>query len=841
MKKLLILFVAVFIAAVSLAQTSGTAQQSYQKFNSLLAANSAESELYNALDKCYKDNFAALDTYAQGSSQHQAAKSVLVTIWPYLRNAALYYEHKDDRKSVHFAQAYVDIPTSQYFQGEYLEKDSYYHMFVYKAAYLPYTNRNYTHAVKYFKEYLDIGAEDYREMVLVLLAQSYYHLNDYEQVKSLISDPVAKAVSTDKYLNLLSMAINACIATEDDRMMQRFLSEALNIQPDQMELLNIQSNLYEKNGNYEAALKTYQKLFSKNPTSLSIAKGVARSNYNLGVTYVHKATLESDRRIAGQYDNHAIRYFESAIPVLKDVLRAEPSSLAYHKALAVSYQMTGKKNELTTQNQKISSMGGRAVTIDDVPSLMAAAPSNNTMSSSVNVASHNVQSGEIPLYSQYAKTFVEENIHKWQAKDPYETNDEYKSRVNQKTREAKVQSLLKEAEAEYIKMYTRDLKISDFNLCPYDAENEVFLAESAYGEILIPVPRAKNEARIFESTWNGVQCHNPRYAVDNDKIVLQALTFVTPMGNSYRYDNNGAMTYTQTEVDIQFADIDYSSLGSSKSSKPKHQIKKEKVTVGVSDVDKNIPVSKVVNDKTFAVIIANENYNVVSDVPMALNDGTIFKEYCMKTLGLPENNVRFYEDATSGTMLRAISDIQTIAQAYKGDLNVIFYYAGHGFPDEHTKDAYLLPVDGDGTHIDIGYSLARLYSELSEMEARSVCVFLDACFSGAQRDGDMLASARGVALKPQPAAPRGNMIVFSAASDDETALPYEDKGHGLFTYYLLKKLQESKGTATMEEISRYVIDEVSKKSIVVNHKSQTPQIVPSASLSSSWKSMKLKP
>lgn len=108
---------------------------------------------------------------------------------------------------------------------------------------------------------------------------------------------------------------------------------------------------------------------------------------------------------------------------------------------------------------------------------------------------------------------------------------------------------------------------------------------------------------------------------------------------------------------------------------------------------------------------------------------------------------------------------------------------------------------------DIGYSLAKLYPELSELEARSVYVFLDACFSGAQRDGETLASVRGVTLKPQPASPRGNMVVFSAASDDETALPYEDKGHGLFTYYLLK----------------------------------TPQIVPSASMSSSWKSMKLKP
>ena len=65
---------------------------------------------------------------------------------------------------------------------------------------------------------------------------------------------------------------------------------------------------------------------------------------------------------------------------------------------------------------------------------------------------------------------------------------------------------------------------------------------------------------------------------------------------------------------------------------------------------------------------------------------------------------------------------------------------------------------------------------------------MDACFSGAQRGEGMLISARGIALKTKQEIPQGNLIVFSAASDDQTAFPYKEKGHGLFTYYLLKKL-----------------------------------------------------
>jgi hypothetical protein len=55
----------------------------------------------------------------------------------------------------------------------------------------------------------------------------------------------------------------------------------------------------------------------------------------------------------------------------------------------------------------------------------------------------------------------------------------------------------------------------------------------------------------------------------------------------------------------------------------------------------------------------------------------------------------------------------------------------------------------------------------------------------------MLASARGVAIKVKEEKPQGNLVVVSASQGDETAYPYNEKRHGLFTYYLLEKLQES--------------------------------------------------
>ena len=259
-----------------------------------------------------------------------------------------------------------------------------------------------------------------------------------------------------------------------------------------------------------------------------------------------------------------------------------------------------------------------------------------------------------------------------------------------------------------------------------------------------------------------------------------------------------------------------------------------------SDVDKDIPVGKQSNENTFAFIIANENYPD-APVPYALNDGRIFKEYCNKTLGIPEKNISLYEDATFGNIITAMEKMKDLADAFDGEASVILYYAGHGFPDEKQSTAYLLPIDGNASDITTtGYSLAKLYKDLALLKLKSSVVFLDACFSGAKREDNMLASSRGVAIKVKEEAPTGNMVVFSAAQGDETAHQMEEKGHGLFTYYLLKELQQTNGDVTLGALAEYVTKQVKRQSVVINNKKQTPTVVPSESLLNSWRDKKLK-
>ena len=247
-----------------------------------------------------------------------------------------------------------------------------------------------------------------------------------------------------------------------------------------------------------------------------------------------------------------------------------------------------------------------------------------------------------------------------------------------------------------------------------------------------------------------------------------------------------------------------------------------------SSVDTKIYVNDTKDENTFVVIISNEDYKHEEPVQFAKNDGEVFKIYCQKTLGIPESNISFVPNATLNEMSYEIDHLAEILNAYDGTARAIIYYTGHGMPDESSKEAYLLPVDGYSKKPTSGMSTKELYSRLGSMNSKSIIVFLDACFSGAQRDGKMLASSRGVALKVNKDPVGDNTVVFSAAQGDETAYPYKSQKHGMFTYYVLDKMQQSGGYTTLGELSDYVTQNVKRKSVVENKKSQTPSILASS-------------
>lgn len=434
----------------------------------------------------------------------------------------------------------------------------------------------------------------------------------------------------------------------------------------------------------------------------------------------------------------------------------------------------------------------------------------------------------VKSFSYFAFDMVNSRMADWQKKKDYETAQQWKERVTPENREKKLDEVIDNVRKNYIAAYTTNMVKG--NLGVYDTDYGTYpVSIDGLGRIYAKVPA--EEADLFKGYWNQIQLE-PQYGVIDDQLAILSCQFklgdkVYQSASSYKNDGSSEFLANLPPLEI---DLHGGSAA---------RIANSQLEVVDNALDINIPETNEENKKTFAVIIGNENYERVTKVKYALNDAKVFASYCKKTLGLPKENIRVYRDATFGTMLSALDDIKSIASAFEGDLNVIFYYAGHGVPSESDKAAYLLPVDASGQNTEVCLSTKRLYDTLDGLHAKRVLVFMDACFSGAQRGDGMLASARGVALKVKQDAPKGNMVVFSAATGDETAYPYKEKGHGLFTYYLLKKLQDTKGDVTLGELSEYVNKEVRRQSVVINHKSQSPTVVPADGMSD-WSSIKLR-
>ena len=165
----------------------------------------------------------------------------------------------------------------------------------------------------------------------------------------------------------------------------------------------------------------------------------------------------------------------------------------------------------------------------------------------------------------------------------------------------------------------------------------------------------------------------------------------------------------------------------------------------------------------------------------------------------------------------------------KSSSDIFVYFAGHGAPDIKKGEAYLIPYDGDPNYpSQTGYSINKIYEKLNTLGAKSTTVFLDACFSGANRESEMLlADARPIFIEVEESAV-GDATVFSASGGKEISSAWPEKKHGLFSYYLMKGMQGIADTnkdnkLTVEELGNYIKENVSETAGMLDRE-QTPEL-----------------
>lgn len=238
--------------------------------------------------------------------------------------------------------------------------------------------------------------------------------------------------------------------------------------------------------------------------------------------------------------------------------------------------------------------------------------------------------------------------------------------------------------------------------------------------------------------------------------------------------------------------------------------------------------------KDWGLIIGIEDYDRLPKVEFARKDALIVREYFIRILGVPEENIISLMD-NEATKSRIEGYLKKYIPTNVGKNATLYvYYAGHGLPGIKKGEPYLVPYDADTRFIEqTGYKLISFYQDLHRLDIERVYVFLDACFSGvASRAAEMLIKGARPALihvedvKP----PTSSIVSFNATSTGEISNAFPEKEHGLFTYYLLRGLKgeadtDDDGWSSVKEIYEYVHSNVRRESRRMQSE-QTPIIVP---------------
>lgn len=457
------------------------------------------------------------------------------------------------------------------------------------------------------------------------------------------------------------------------------------------------------------------------------------------------------------------------------------------------------------------------------------------------LAKYNIKNDiEMTNFSEVIKNEVKVGIAKWQVKGEFETNQQYSERMSK--REAKVTELTNRALETYKNAHREEIDWKGFTVEKYDAESQSFkITNTSSGDIaVVKVPIA--EAPAFKENQAKLVFSNQNFILQKDAWVLSNMDIKNPTnGKVYKYDitkqanydpsTKFVLNYDDVKIDLPNQNVALNQKTSNNSN--------TKIVLGKPEVDTNIPTASTQKTNTYCLIIGNEDYSSYQtglstevNVDFAANDAKIFKEYCNKILGIPEKQIKLLVNATAGQMNQGMAWLTNLAKIDNGEAELILYYSGHGLPDEATKEAYLIPVDISGSNVTQGIKVNDVYARLNEFPSKKITVFLDACFSGGARNQGLVAM-KGVKFRPKDNIVTGNMVVFSSSTGEESSGVYREMQHGYMTYFLLKKMQETKGEINYKEFANYIINSV-KKETALSGKIQTPQVNFSPAVEETW-------
>jgi hypothetical protein len=227
-----------------------------------------------------------------------------------------------------------------------------------------------------------------------------------------------------------------------------------------------------------------------------------------------------------------------------------------------------------------------------------------------------------------------------------------------------------------------------------------------------------------------------------------------------------------------------------------------------------------------AIIIGIEKYKRVPKAEFANLDAKDFYNYAVRGLGIKPENIKLLldEEADDIEIVKAFENWLPL-QVKKDKTDVYVFYSGHGLPSTDGQSLYFLPYGVDKQYLArTAVGQKEVVSALVASKPKSVTMFIDSCYSGQTRGGDvLLASVKPIALKAEANAFPSNFTVITASSNDQVSSSSPELKHGIFSFFLMKGMEgdadsNKDGKITTGEMQEYLSDKVSRQALSMSRK-----------------------
>ncbi len=325
-----------------------------------------------------------------------------------------------------------------------------------------------------------------------------------------------------------------------------------------------------------------------------------------------------------------------------------------------------------------------------------------------------------------------------------------------------------------------------------------FNPEIARPTLALQMPKGLSESNILEVDKNTAELPillsvNSKYPIANVSVVYVNTPVTQVLTNKFNSKFSGNITLpTADQITIKIIAKDIHGT----ESKPYKFIVKRRQNVDLfPDIDV-APIAGTRTENCFALVIGNADYNnqasLFNDLPYAKNDAQVFRKYLINTIGVPSANITYRENINTMNFMNTITNFVKKIEAYPNS-KFIFYYSGHGALS-HNYGAHIVPTDYNEATDNYGLIkflvIDSVIYKMMEAAPDRLTVFFDMCYGGR--------TSKGVEVGTAEYSFDGPVVIFNASEAE--AFPFERRNHSLFTYALLKVLNDTKGDLTYKEL-----------------------------------------